>query len=178
MLKLTQHLSRHTLLGNDLLHQFWDVEEKVVFNCTLTMEERCPLEHFNSLHSRDNDGRFVVSLPKRSTEAKLGELCTQAVHRFLSFERFINSKGVFPEVQKVMHEYFDQQHAERVPSKDLEKSVYKESSTTTKIYAVFDASANSSSGLFLNSTLMIGPTVHPSLFDVLIRPKPSHCNDC
>ena len=47
--------------------------------------------------------------------------------------------------------------------------VYKESSTTTKIRAVFDASANSSSGLSLNSTLMIGPTVHPSLFDVLIR---------
>ena len=78
-----------------------------------------------------------------------------------------------------MHEYFNQQHAERVPSKDLVKSpdkvfylpihiVYNESSTTTKIRAVFDASANSCSGLSLNSTLMTGPTVHPSLFDVLI----------
>ena len=82
--------------------------------------------------------------------------------------------------RKVVHEYFDQQHAQRVPSKDLEKSpdkvfylpihiVYKESSTTTKIRAVFAASASSSSGLSLNSTLMIGPTVHPSLFDALIR---------
>ena len=79
-----------------------------------------------------------------------------------------------------MHEYFDQQHAERVPSKDLEKSpdkvfylpihiVYKESSMITKMRAVFDTSANSSSGLSLNSTLMNGPTVHPSLFNVFIR---------
>ena len=100
--------------GDDLLRQFWDVEEKVVVNCTLSREERCALEHFNSHHSRNNDERFVVPLPKRSMEAKLGESRTQAVHRFLSFERSIHSKGVFPEVQKVVHEYFDQQHAERV----------------------------------------------------------------
>ena len=168
------------MTGDNLLRQFWDVKEKVVVNCTLTMEERCALKHFNSHHSRHNDGRFVVPLPKRSMEAKLGESRTQAVHRFLSFERSIHSKGVFPEVQKVMHEYFDRQHAERVSLKDLEKSpdkvfylpihiVCQESSATTKIRAVFDTSANSSSGLSLNSTLMIGPTVHPSLFDVLIQ---------
>ena len=167
------------MTGDDLLRKFWDVEEKVVVNCTLTMEERCALEYFNSNHSKDNDERFVVPLPKCSMEAKLSESRTQAVHQFLSFERSIHSKGVFPEVQKVVHEYFDQQHAERVPSKDLENSpdkvfyqpihiVYKESSTTPLIRAVFDASANSSSGLSLNSTLMIGTTVHPFLFDVLI----------
>ena len=34
--------------------------------------------------------------------------------------------------------------------------VYKESSTTTKIRAVFDASATTSSGASLNSILMVG----------------------
>ena len=96
------------------------------------------------------------------------------------FERSIHSKGIFPEVQKVIEEYFDQQHAEEVPSEDLGKSqdqvlylpihvMHKESSTTSKVRAVFDASVTTSTGISLNSTLMVGPTVHPPLIDVLVR---------
>ena len=71
-------------------------------------------------------------------------------------------------------------HAEIVPVADLGKSgddgvlyhpihaVRKESSTTTKVRAVFDASAKSSTGTSLNDMLLVGPTVHPSLIDVLI----------
>ncbi len=46
-------------------------------------------------------------------------------------------------------------------------AVRKESSSTSKVRAVFDASAKS--GISLNDTLLVGPTVHPSLIDVLIR---------
>ena len=99
---------------------------------------------------------------------------------FLSFDRSIHSKGLFPEVQKVVQEYFDQHHAEEVPLTDLEKPpdqvyylpmhvVCKDSSTTTRVRAVFDASADTTTGVSLNSTLMVGPTVHPPLVDVLIR---------
>ena len=48
-------------------------------------------------------------------------------------------------------------------------AVYKTSSTTTKIRAVFDASAKSSTGVSLNDTLLVGPTTHPPLVDVLLR---------
>ena len=47
--------------------------------------------------------------------------------------------------------------------------VRKESSSTTKIRAVFNASAKSSTGVSLNDTLLVGPTVHPPLVDVLLR---------
>ena len=47
--------------------------------------------------------------------------------------------------------------------------VTMESSTTTKICAVFDASATTSTGISLNSILMVGPTVHPPLTDALTR---------
>ena len=76
------------------------------------MEEQCALEHFYSHHSRDEEGRFVVPLPKRSMEVKLGESRSQAVRRFLSFERSVHSKSLFPEVQKVVQEHFDQHHTE------------------------------------------------------------------
>ena len=168
------------ITSDDLLRQFWEVEEKIVPNCNLTIEEKSAIEHFNLHHTRTSDGRFVVPLPKRLLETKLGESRSQAVHRFLSFERSTRSRGLFPQVKEVVHEYFDQGHAEEVPIADLEKPqdqvfylpmhiVLKESSSTTKVRAVFDASAATSTGISLNSTLMVGPTVHPPLVDVLMR---------
>ena len=76
--------------------------------------------------------------------------------------------------------YFDKNHAELVPRNDMEKStsdvfylpvhaVYKATSSTTKVCAVFAASAPSSSGVSLNDNLLVGPTVHSSLIDVLFR---------
>ena len=71
-------------------------------------------------------------------------------------------------------------NAEIVPALYLQKSqhevfylpmhtVWKESSSTTKIRAVFDASAKTSTGISLNDTLLVGPTIHSSLIDVLLR---------
>ena len=79
-----------------------------------------------------------------------------------------------------MKEYLDLGHAEPVPHQDLGKpecevfylpmhAVYKTSSTTTKVRAVFDASAKSTTGVSLNDCLPVGPTVHSPLIDVLLR---------
>ena len=48
-------------------------------------------------------------------------------------------------------------------------AVCKEHNTTTKNRVVFDSSAKFSSGISLNDTLLVGPTVHFPLLDVLIR---------
>ena len=80
----------------------------------------------------------------------------------------------------MIQEYLDLNHAEPVPVEDLEKprnevfylpmhAVVKETSTTTNIRAVFDASAKTSTGTSLNDRLLVGPTVHSSLVDVLLR---------
>ena len=97
----------------------------------------------------------------------------------LSLSYSLRRKGQFKELSKVMEEYLELGHSEIVPTDDLNKSpqdvyylpvhaVRKESSTTTKIRAVFDASAKSSSGMSLNDILLVGPTVHPPLIDVLV----------
>ena len=48
-------------------------------------------------------------------------------------------------------------------------AVRKDFSTITKIRAVFDAPATTSSGVSLNDVLMVGPTIHASLADVLLH---------
>lgn len=48
-------------------------------------------------------------------------------------------------------------------------AVYKEQSTTTKLRVIFDASAKSATDVSLNDLLLVGPTAHPPLIDVLIR---------
>ena len=168
------------LTGDDLLRHFWEIEEKSVPELHFTPEEKAVMTHFQNHHTRLDDGRFMVPLPKKSGCKSLGESRSLAVRRFISFERSLHLKGQFTEVKTVIDEYFDSEHAEPVPQEDLKKPphsvfylpihvVRKESSTTTKIRAVFDASAKTSSGLSLNDTLLIGPTVHSPLIDVLLR---------
>ena len=45
----------------------------------------------------------------------------------------------------------------------------KESSETTKVRVVFDASAKTSTGISLNDTLMVGPTIHNTIFEKILR---------
>ena len=166
--------------GDDILRKFWELEEAPSEQACLSAEERMVVRHFDSNHTRTKEGRFVVPLPKDPNARPIGESRSQAVRRFLSLERSLNQKGCFKDFDTIMREYFDLNHAEPVPTRDMERplgttfylpmhAVYKTSSTTTKIRAVFDASAKSSTGVSLNDTLLVGPTLHPPLVDVMLR---------
>ena len=174
--------SYHTSVihGDEILQRFWEIEEQPSDGSNLSPEERMVVQHFEQCHSRTESGRFLVPLPKKPHTKALGESRSQAVRRFMSLERLLHRKGQFPEFSTVMQEYFECDHAELVPTTDLEKptsevfylpihTVRKESSNTTKLRAVFDAPASSSTGISLNDTLLVGPTVHSSLTDVLLR---------
>ena len=136
------------------------------------------VQHFSDNHSRASTGRFIVPLPKRPDVRLLGESCSAAVWRFFSLEHSPRAKGLLKEFN-VMREYLDMGNAEAVPQQDVEKPpgevldlsihlVRKESSTTTKLRAIFDASAKSSTYVSLNDKLLVGPTVHSSPVDVLL----------
>ena len=138
------------------------------------------MKHFKENHFRLPDGRFAVPLPRRDNAPKIGESRSQAVRRFLSLERSLHAKGQLSAFADVIEEYFSHSHAEEVPVVDLQKpthdvfylpmhAVHKQSSTTTKLRVVFDASAKSSTNTSLNDTLMVGPTLHSPLIDVLLR---------
>ena len=156
------------------------MEESHKNSSNLSPEERAVVKHFKESHTCARNGSFTVPLPKNPQAKSLSESRSQAVRRFLSLERSLHARNQYQEFSDVMEEYFEMGHAEAVPIADLQKSpkevfylpmhvVRKEQSTTTKVRAVFDASAKSSTGISLNDTLLVGPTVHAPLLDVLLR---------
>ena len=167
-----------TISGDDVLRKFWEIEECPQDAQNYSPEERVVVCHFAENNIKNKNGRFVVPLPKNPSSKPLGKTRSTAVRRFLSLERSVHAKNQFVEFAAMMNKYVDLKHAELVPATDLKKppqetfyfpmhAVRKEESTTTKLRVVFDASAKSSTGVSLNDSLLVGPTVHPSLIDVL-----------
>ena len=156
-----------------------ELEEQPKSGPVLSPEERSVVQHFRANHSHASIGRFTVPLQKRPDARPLGESHSAAVRRFFSFQHSLRAKGLFKEFDDVMRTYLDMGHAEAVPEQDVEKPpeevlylqihlVRKESSTTTKLRAVFDASAKSSTSVSLNYKLLVGPTLYYSLVDKLL----------
>ena len=114
-----------TISGDQILQCFWEIEEPASDLSGLTREVRMVVHHFQENHQRTESGRFLVPIPKKAHIKPLGESCSQAVRRYLSLERSLHFKGQFEEFSSVMEEYFDQGHAELVPTSYLEKPTNK-----------------------------------------------------
>ena len=165
----------------DALVRFWESEEPAKPANAFTPEEIKVQNHYDSSHMFiPSVGRYMVTLPKKEPDLTLGESRSQAVKRFHSNERSLLHKGSWEKFQTVIQEYLDLKHAQPVTAQEMETPVkdcyylpmhgiYKESSSTTKLRVVFDASAQTSTKISLNDTLAVGPTLHPTLDRILIR---------
>ena len=102
------------------------------------------------------------------------------LRRFSQNERSLVKKGKLQDFNAVMKEYLTLDQTELIPNEDLLHSpkdvfylpihrVFKDSSTTTKLPAVFNASASSSSGMSLNDLLLAGPNLYPLLMTILTK---------
>ena len=121
-----------------------------------------------------------MPLPIKPNAAPLGECRGRAIRRFRNLEKSLYAKEQFKEFADCINKDFELGHAEPVPPSEVPKpheetyyvpmyAVHKESSTTTKLRVVFDASAKTASGASLNDQFIVGPTVHSPLIDVLMR---------
>ena len=113
--------------------------------------------------------------PERNNAPELGESRSTALRKFLSNERTLHRKNQWEQFNAVLQEYRVLGHVEPVPPEGLKKpassvfylpvhGVAKESSSTTKLWTVFDASAKSSSRVSFNQQLLtFGVTCSPFL---------------
>ncbi|XP_062538824.1 uncharacterized protein LOC134207123 [Armigeres subalbatus] len=142
----------------------------------IVSESKCE-EIFKQTTTRDEEGRFVVCLPKkRHIIEQLGESRRSAERRFISLERRFATN---PQLKKLycefMEEYSSMGHMKEVSDAELSGSVcyylphhavLKLDSTTTKLRVVFDASCKTTSGASLNDGLMVGPVVQDDLISI------------
>ncbi|XP_076247789.1 uncharacterized protein LOC143187453 [Calliopsis andreniformis] len=158
------------------LNKFWEVES-FVDKQFLSAEERAAEELFKQSTVRDTDGRYCVRLPFNERKQLLGNSREVALKRFYALERKLHlNKGLLDSYSEFLKEYEQLGHMTQVSVKETSKGFYlphhavvKESSETTKVRVVFDASAKSSTGVSLNETLLIGPNLQDTLYKLLLR---------
>ena len=126
------------------------------------------------------DGRYEVKLPWKDAASNLMDNRVSAEARLAGLSRKLAKdpgleeryNGAFKDMEQagviteVPPEVLDSPH----PTFYLPHiPVVKESSSTTKVRPVFDASASGPNGLALNDRLEVGPCLLPNLVEVLLR---------
>nr|CAH7737235.1 unnamed protein product [Callosobruchus chinensis] len=159
------------------LTRFWEIEELSHSN-PLSYEEKLCEQHFSATTVRNDEGRFIVSIPFKDDIEKLGSSREHAEKRFFNLENKLESNSQLKERYKeFIVEYQSLGHMTRIENTDCEKIAYymphhgvlRENSLTTKLRVVFDASAPSTSGYSLNNLQMLGPTVQNDLISIILR---------
>lgn len=167
---------------NSSFARFWQIERAERQN-TRTPEERICEGYFAQTYERNSEGRFIVTMPTRpELLQKLGDSKDIALKRFMTLERKLNRDSELKrEYTKFMHEYLSLHHMRELRSNAAltqESSVkyylphhcmIKETSTTTRLRVVFDASSQTTSGIALNDALLVGPILQQELFCILLR---------
>ncbi|XP_040152349.1 uncharacterized protein LOC120894060 [Anopheles arabiensis] len=173
------HLSAYDTPLEETMQRFWE-SETIAEDPVLSVEENACEKHFAATTVRNSSGRYVVSLPFNSNpNIVLGESKEIADRRLRSIERRLNTNAKMKEEYvKFMKEYEHLGHMKRLtsPANDSVEHYYlphhavvKESSTTTKVRVVFDASCKTSSGYSLNDKLLVGPVVQEDLLSIILR---------
>lgn len=169
--------THHTCINIDSrLKSFWEIENVPSNESNHTEEEIQCEAHYVNTHSRTPEGKYIVRLPLRHA-SKLGETRTIATQRLLQVERRLKKE---PKLKSAyidfMREYVTLGHmvaADPDPTTHRyyipHHAVFKDSSTTTKVRVVFDASCKSSTGQSLNELMLIGPKIQPDLSTILLR---------
>lgn len=145
--------SHHVLLSDNMekqLRQFWEVEEISQDVPHLTDDEIECEHHYQQTHRRDSEGRYVVRLPIKSDKIqRLGSTKAAAISRLYSMERKFKRD---PDFEKnyidFLTSYKALGHMQPISDNSNENASYylphhgvlKESSTSTKLRVVFDAS--------------------------------------
>ncbi|XP_065094442.1 uncharacterized protein LOC135714967 [Ochlerotatus camptorhynchus] len=157
------------------MRTFWECEEGFT-TTNYSMEETKCEEHYQKTVKRMEDGRYSVGLPKSNEVlARLGESKEIAHRRLMLLDRRL---ALRKEYHAFMADYLDRGHMRKIDEHSTEvpvsyyiphHPVIKDSSTTTRVRVVFDASSKSSTGISLNDVLLNGPVIQDELRTIIMR---------
>lgn len=160
------------------ISKFWELEEANPCQRHPSGVDDIIETHYIQHTKRNNTGRFIVSIPFTENVSLLGESRSIALKRLHGIEKKLSKNfDLKQRYDAFIREYLALGHMSLVSESVIpDKScylphhcVFKESSTTTKLRVVFDASAKTGSGLSLNDVQMIGPVLQRDLFSLLLN---------
>ncbi|XP_059223245.1 uncharacterized protein LOC131997020 [Stomoxys calcitrans] len=155
------------------IERFWEIEE--IEDEETIMEDDYCLKLYEETTRVDQSGRFVVRLPFAEDKV-LGESHKRAMARFLNMEKRLEEcTELREEYVRTIDELISMGHMVKVETKKLAKyymphqAVVRETSLTTKVRVVFDASSKTSNGKSLNDILHTGPKLQKDIFDIITK---------
>lgn len=176
----TTAISCHVSSDSDLhedLQRFWRQEEPPIASRKSHEENICD-QHFADTHERDSSGRYIVRLPLKESKTALGNSMPAAKARLNAMEQKFDRDDRFSNLyHNFMSEYLDLNHMSPRENIDFTQPHYflphhgiiRESSSTTKLRTVFDASCPSSSGKSLNDISFVGKKLQSNICDILLQ---------
>ncbi|XP_036147416.1 uncharacterized protein LOC118647173 [Monomorium pharaonis] len=160
---------------DEQLENFWRLEDTTAKRCVIPETSECE-NHYIKNTTREASGNYVVRLPFRQNERDFGNSRSIALRRFYGLQKRLDANSALKrEYERVMKEYIDLGHMTLLFNDSGDgyylphHAVVKNTSATTKVRVVFDASAKTNKGISLNNILMVGPTIQDSLFEHLVR---------
>lgn len=150
---------------------------------TMTSDEQYCEDHYRATHQRNENGRFIVRLPFLQTfphEMTVGESRPMAVKRLHQLEhRFKKMPSSKAEYVDCINGYINLKHVEQISTMDSKMAsnhcylahhaLVKETSTSTRVRVIFDASQKTASGHSLNDCLHVGPRLQDELYTIALR---------
>lgn len=137
------------------LTRFWQLEEVCHESSAHSAEEKLCEEHFMKYTTRLADGRFNVRIPLKESSDSLGDSFHRAKRCFQSLEcRNLRVPSLDKMYKEFMSEYISLGHMSECHHTNKDQKSYfiphhgvlRESSSTTKLRVVFNASAPTTSG--------------------------------
>ncbi|XP_051159293.1 uncharacterized protein LOC127280380 [Leptopilina boulardi] len=161
------------------LQRFWEVEE-CFEKISLTPEEKSCEEYFSNIHSRTTEGRYVVRQIFKDKENQIlgSSLAKSLTMLTRSEKRLDKNPSLKNDYYDFLKEYKTLNHMVEIKPdlKDEKQRVYlphhpiiRESSSTTRVRVVFNASSLTSNGVSLNDLLSAGPKLHTEIPSIILR---------
>lgn len=160
------------------LKRFWEIEDLPYKPVATPLENQCE-EYFQLTHSRASDGRYIVRLPfKTEPPLDIGDSKFRATRMFhATVRRLKENRDLEDAYREFMNEYESLGHMKRASAEPnpSEQSYYiphhavlRESSATTRLRVVFNASSPTSNGSSLNDHMLAGPKLQSEITSVIL----------
>ncbi|XP_043466955.1 uncharacterized protein LOC122501502 [Leptopilina heterotoma] len=159
------------------LTKFWELDEHFESKPKTLNDKYCE-SFFEKTTKRDENGKFIVTIPLKGNLDQLGESKEQALRRFLNLEkRLKKNPELKTDYNNFMIEYENLGHMTEVLDEFSvlisyyipQLIIIRESSSSTRVRVVFDSSSPTSSGVSFNDLQMVGPLLQEDLFSILVR---------